>query len=123
MNFFDVGDAAQPGEITVLPPSESNVTGGAFAGCTYTPPPGNSTGPPWGTLQNTLSGCRITGVSSATYNGQWVQFRIPIPNDYSCNFNDPMGCWLRVRFDFTDRVSDTTTWNAQLTGDPVRLIE
>jgi hypothetical protein len=122
MNFFDVGDAAQAGAITVLPPTDANV-GGAFAGCTYTPPPGNSTGPPWGTQTSTLSGCRIDNVSSASFNGQWVQFRIPIPDTYSCNYNDPFGCWIRVNFAFPAAVQDTTTWSAQLTGDPVRLIQ
>jgi hypothetical protein len=122
MNFFDVGDAAQAGAITVLPPTDGNV-GGAFSGCTYTPPPGNSTGPPWGTQTSTLSGCRIDNVSSATFNGQWVQFRIPIPDTYSCNYNDPFGCWIRVNFAFPAAVQDTTTWSAQLTGDPVRIIQ
>ena len=122
LNFFDTGDAAQAGAITVLPPSESNVAGGAFTGCTYTAPPGNSTGPPWGAFSST-TGCKVTNVSSATYNGQWVQLRIPIPNDYSCNFSDPLGCWTRVNFAFPSAVQDTTTWTAQLTGDPVRLIE
>jgi Flp pilus assembly protein TadG len=122
LSFFDVGDAAQAGALTVLPPTESN-QGGAFAGCTYTAPPGNSTGPPWGAFGPTSTGCKITGVSSATYNGQWIQVRIPIPSTYSCNYNDPLGCWLRVNFAFPAAVQDTTTWTAQLTGDPVRLIQ
>jgi hypothetical protein len=122
LNFFDVGDAAQAGTLTVLPPPDSNV-GSAFAGCTFTPPPGNSTGPPWGPFQATSSGCTITNVSNATFNGQWIQMRIPIPNDYSCNYADPLGCWLRVNFAFPAAVQDTTTWSAQLTGDPVRLIQ
>jgi Flp pilus assembly protein TadG len=122
LNFFDVGDAAQAGTLTVLPPPDSNV-GSAFAGCTFTPPPGNSTGPPWGPFQATSSGCTITNVSNATFNGQWIQMRIPIPNDYSCNYADPLGCWLGVNFAFPAAVQDTTTWSAQLTGDPVRLIQ
>jgi hypothetical protein len=123
LNFFDVGDAAQAGAITVLPPPDSNISGGAFAACAYTPPPGNSTGPPWGTFQPTNNGCNITNVSSATYNGQWIQMRIPIPNDYNCNYLDQFGCWLRVNFAFPAAVQDTTTWSAQLSGDPVRLIQ
>jgi Flp pilus assembly protein TadG len=122
LNFFDVGDAAQAGTLTVLPPTDSNV-GSGFANCTYTPPPGNSTGPPWGTAQSTLAGCKIGNVSSATYNGQWVQFRIPIPDTYTCNSSDAFGCWIRVNFAFPDAVQDTTTWSAQMTGDPVRLIQ
>jgi hypothetical protein len=47
---------------------------------------------------------------------------IPIPYDYSCNYADPLGCWLRVNFAFPAAVQDTTTWTAQLAGDPVRLI-
>jgi Flp pilus assembly protein TadG len=122
LSFFDVGDAAQAGAITVLPPADSN-QGGAFAGCTFTAPPGNSTGPPWGAFQATSSGCKITNVSSANYNGQWIQVRIPIPSTYSCTFTDPLGCWLKVNFAFPAAVQDTTTWAAQLTGDPVRLIQ
>ncbi len=65
----------------------------------------------------------ITNVSNETFNGQWVQMRIPIPYDHSCNYADPLGCWLRVNFAFPAAVQDTTTWTAQLTGDPVRLIQ
>jgi hypothetical protein len=122
LTFFDVGDAAQAGAITVLPPSESNVAGGAFTGCTFTAPPGNSTGPPWGTFTPTSSGCTVTNVSSATFNGQWVQVRVPIPDDYTCNYNDALGCWTRVNFAFPAAVQDTTTWTAKMTGDPVRII-
>ncbi len=122
LSFFDVGDADAAGALTVLPPSESNL-GGAFAGCTYTAPPGNSTGPPWGAFQATSSGCRLTNVSKTNYNGQWIQVRIPIPSTYTCNYNDPLGCWLKINFAFPAAVSDTTTWTAELTGDPVRLIQ
>ena len=66
----------------------------------------------------TDAGCQDHNVSSANYNGQWIQVRIPIPNDYSCNYTDPLGCWLRVNFAFPAAVQDTTTWTAQLTGRP-----
>ena len=82
LNFFDTGDASQPGTLAVLPPTDSNVTGGVFAGCLYTQPPGNATGPPWGTFAATASGCKITNVGNATtpsYDGQWVTWEIPIP--------------------------------------------
>jgi hypothetical protein len=122
VSFFDTGDAAQAGDITLLPPADSNV-GSSFSGCTYTAPPGNSTGPPWGTFGNTQSGCKITGVSSATFNGQWIQFKIPIPDTYDCNADDANGCWTRINFAFPSSVQDTTTWTAKIEGDPVRLIE
>jgi hypothetical protein len=122
VSFFDTGDAAAAGTLTVLPPPDSNV-GASFTGCTYTPPPGNSSGPPWGTFTNTASGCKITGVSSATYNGQWVQFKVPIPDTYDCADDSATGCWTRINFAFPSSVQDTTTWTARIEGDPVRLVE
>jgi Flp pilus assembly protein TadG len=124
VNFFDVGDASQPGKLTVQPPPDSNV-GASFNGCTYTAPPGNSTGPPWGTFSNTNAGCQISGVQTPLFNGQWITYRVPIPDNYTCNFNDPLGCWTRVNFQFPNltSVQDTTTWSAQIQGDPVRLVE
>ncbi|MEX1006704.1 MAG: pilus assembly protein TadG-related protein [Acidimicrobiia bacterium] len=130
LNFFDTGDASQPGAIAVLPPPDSNVSGGAFANCEYTQPPGNSTGPPWGTFIATGSGCQISGVSSSSspgpsYNGQWVMFQVPIPETYDCDDTDPLGCWTRLRFTYPvgTSVNDTTTWMAFMLGDPVRLIQ
>jgi len=123
LNFFDIGDASKPGTLTVIPPPDSNITGG-FAGCTYTPPPGNSTGPPWGTFSATSSGCAVT-VTQASYNGQWVTFEIPIPTTYTCTSSDPLGCWTRlsVVFPAGTNVNDTTTWAAYILGEPVRIIQ
>jgi hypothetical protein len=122
VSFFDTGDAAAAGTLTVLPPPDSNV-GASLANCTYTAPPGNSVGPPWGTFTSTASGCKITNVSTTNYNGQWIQFKIPIPDDYDCTFSDPNGCWTRINFAFPSSVQDTTTWTARIEGDPVRLVE
>ncbi len=128
LNFFDVGDAGAAGNITVLPPPDSNLPAGTFPGCEYTRPPGTSSGPPWGALVNTTSDCQITGVSHdgpPAYNGQWVTVQVPIPENYTCNDSDPLGCWTRLRFNYPvgTSVSDTTTWSAFMLGDPVRLIE
>ena len=124
IQFFDVGDASQAGSISVLPPPDSNVSGSTFSGCQYTAPPGNATGPPWGTLVNTSSGCLVS-VNNAGFNGQWVTFDIPIPDTYTCNDADPLGCWTRLRFTYPagTSVTDTTTWQAYMLGDPVRLIQ
>lgn len=78
LNFYDTGDASQAGTLAVLPPADSNVAGGLFTGCLFTLPPGNSTGPPWGSFAATAAGCKITGVSNSgsnSYNGQWVTWR------------------------------------------------
>ena len=125
LQFFDVGDASQAGDISVLPPTDSNVAGGLFSSCQYTAPPGASNGPPWGTLVNTASGCKITNVSSSNFNGQWITLQVEIPDTYSCNDGDPLGCWTQLRFTYpaSTNVNDTTTWAAFLLGDPVRLVE
>jgi Flp pilus assembly protein TadG len=128
LNFYDTGDASQAGTLAVLPPADSNVSGGVFANCLYTQPPGNATGPPWGTFGNTASGCKITGVSSSgtpSYNGQWVTWEIPIPSTYTCNTASATGCWTKLQFVYPagTSVSDTTTWSAYILGEPVRLIQ
>ncbi len=128
LNFYDTGDASQPGTLAVLPPSDSNVPSGQFTNCLFTQPPGNATGPPWGSFSNTASGCKITNVSSGgspSYNGQWVTWEIPIPSDYTCDSSSATGCWTKLQFIYPNgtTVSDTTTWSAYILGEPVRLIQ
>jgi hypothetical protein len=112
----------------VLPPADSNVSGGAFSGCQFTLPPGNSTGPPWGTFSATASGCTINNVSNSgtnSYNGQWVTWQIPIPLSYDCDDTSALGCWVKLKFVYPagTSVSDTTTWSAYILGEPVRIIQ
>ena len=125
LQFFDTGDASAAGDIQVLPPPDSNLTGGTFSGCKYTAPPGNDTGPPWGTLTNTATACKVTGVSSGSFNGQWVTYEIPIPTTYDCDDTSATGCWTRLRFSYPagTSVQDTTSWAAYVLGEPVRLIQ
>ena len=125
LTFFDTGDAGSPGTLQVVPPSDSNV-GSVFSGCSYTPPPGNSTGPPYGTMTPTDADCSISGVStrrvgtarsfSGKCRSRW---------DYTCAFTDPTGCWLTLKFTYPGgtSVNDTTTWAATLDGNPVRIVQ
>ena len=48
---------------------------------------------------------------------------IPIPFGYTRQDRDPEGCWLKLNYLFAGGVSDTTSWNAFLLGDPVRLTQ
>ena len=50
---------------------------------------------------------------------------IPIPGTYNCDPTTLGGCWFRVQITFTGAtsVTDFTTWDANIGGDPVRLIE
>lgn len=121
LDFFDTGDAlsGSTGTLQVLPPTDSTAGSSAlnvFSNCTYTPPP--ATGP-----TPTNSGCTVSGVSASRYQGQWVQWQVPIPTNYSCNYSDPFGCWIRINFRFSGGVQDVTSWRASLGGNPVRIIK
>ena len=52
---------------------------------------------------------------------------IPIPADYTCNYMSFGGCWYQVEVAYTSpanaQVTDITTWDASIAGDPVRLTE
>lgn len=120
LRFFDTGDASQAGQLKIVPPPDATVDGvpmANFTGCQYTPPPGTAFAATGG------SDCTIYNVISTSYNGQWVEETIPIPAGYSCNQASPAGCWLRINFNFPANVSDTTTWQAWIEGDPVRLVQ
>jgi hypothetical protein len=73
----------------------------------------------------TITGCTIAGITTSNYNGRNVIVKIPIPGGYDCASGDPLGCWTKVRVSVVGAgatPSDTTTWSATMTGDPVRLI-
>jgi hypothetical protein len=69
---------------------------------------------------DTQDNCVIGNVHSSTFDRQWIEFRIPIPDGYECDW-EGAGCWTRIQFDFPTNVNDTTTWTAGV-EDPVRLI-
>lgn len=112
--FFDVGEGAVGGTMTVVPPTDSNM-GGSISGCTGA-----------GKVNGDLSNCQITNISSAAgWNGRSQTINVPIPGNYDCTVTDPGGCWFRVEVSFggTNPVNDSTTWTASVDGQPVRLIE
>jgi hypothetical protein len=112
IGFFDVGDATQPGTITIKGPADSNLPV-TLTGCTG----GGAV------VTGAMSGCKLTNVYSP-YNGKWQYVNVPIPAGYTCNVTYTGGCWFRVEFDFAGSVpTDTTTWTARIDGDPIRLIE
>jgi hypothetical protein len=75
----------------------------------------------------TSTSCKFTLTRSggvSRNNGKVQSITIPIPSDYSCNATNYLNCWYQVKIDFASGdVHDVTTWDAQITGDPVRLIE
>lgn len=119
LQFFDIGDVST-GSLTlkVLAPTDplSNYAGG-FPSCTFSVDNGNP-------AQFTSALCQTSNMTNAVYNGRLVTVIIPIPGDYTCDYTSPTGCWLQVRMTFQGGAvpSDTTTWSANVDGDPVRLV-
>ncbi len=118
ISFYDAGDASQPGLLQVLPPADSNMSGGQFKGCSFTRADG-------AVLTNGVGdNCTVVNVSRAAgFNGQVMYVDVPIPDDYTCDLDAPTGCWVKVRLAFPGGVEDFTTWSAGVNGAPVRLVE
>jgi hypothetical protein len=118
LNFFDIGDVGEGGSVNFSLSPTTDVTSGAFTGCTvirdgvptYTPP---------------AAGCGVNGMTSARYQGRAVSVQIPIPTAYNCDEASRTGCWIKINMTFSGSASpnDTTTWSAAVLGDPVRLTE
>jgi Flp pilus assembly protein TadG len=126
-SYFDAGDATGDGgsvRVQVPPDATGTVTTNPFpGGCTaYGGSAGGSQ-----TSQTTYNNCtapfvKVSGTSKN--NGKVETITIPIPTDYTCNFASYSGCWYRVTLAFNlGGVSDVTTWDATILGDPVRLIQ
>ena len=97
-----------------------------------TPWSGTATDTEWATNPTSLTSLGGTGctaqvhlnpATNASYwNGKWVTWKIPIPNDYTCNDRDLTKCWLQIQYQYSGaQFHDATTWTASLSGNPVRL--
>lgn len=124
-DFFDAGDAAGTATVKVSLPADARTPAGTMIA---TPFPGGctSTGGSAGTGQN-LPNCTATLTQSggvSRNNGKIQTINIPIPADYSCDATVYSNCWYQVEVSFASgSVNDVTTWDAEIVGDPVRLIE
>lgn len=112
ISLWDISDGGSSGSMRVVPPPDSglsNFSGCAFgsSGGSYAPSPGD---------------CSFT-FSAGSLNGELMQIEIPLPDGYNCTETSPFGCWIKVEAPFAGSVNDTTTWSADIVGDPVRLVE
>lgn len=134
-SYFDAGDGASTGSVTVLVPDDGKVGGASMpaasaavrfpGGCTsYGGSAGGSA-----ISQVTLTDCsapitRPSGSSTSRNNGKVQTITIPIPSTYECSSFLSSGCWYKVRVGYGGTtVTDVTTWDATVIGDPVRLVE
>lgn len=126
-DFYDAGDGTGTtgGTVKVVPPADAtgSIRTNGLTGCRGQLDDGTLT---------SLTGCSVP-IRSSTHNGHVQAVYIPIPNDYACSDTkdgttrgqiDLAGCWFQVEVDFKNaNVTDFTTWDANIGGDPVRLIE
>ena len=113
VRFYDMGDSNQPVVATVLQPDDAApVTDTPFLACTGEGP-----------VSGSLTDCTVTATASVN-GGRWQVIKIPITNSYTCSDdNDQAKCWVRIRLTTSAGQADTTTWAADLEGDPVRLVQ
>ena len=81
-----------------------------------------------GTYPMASSNCAASHVSeplleSGQGHAAAIAAEIDVPLDYTCDTTTVFGCWVTVEMTFDGNPSDTTTWSATLTGDPIRLVE
>lgn len=117
LTFFDIGDVSGGHvNLRIIPPADSGLT--TFSGCRFQLQ---------GKGVENLTNCSRTGMKSGDgFQGGIVRVWIPIPDDYTCDAEDfENGCWTQVELTFSagTQPMDTTTWSANIVGDPVRLVE
>jgi hypothetical protein len=109
LTFFDPGETAGTGNMTVLPPP-----GVSGVNCTWTATNDVS---PYNPTSGT--GCSIptSSYGDSKYNGEWITMEIGIPADYTCSSD----CFWRMNLAL-QTAHDRTTWEARVIGNPVALV-
>jgi hypothetical protein len=124
--FYDIGDiSGGTTSVTVSPPSD--MTGTAPTCAWSGAGPGGATGMP----TSTVSGCTVSAITSNNYssgfNGVLITADISVGGNYNCNSASSTGCWFKIQMTYTggaaSQANDTTTWDASIAGDPVRLVK
>ena len=117
-DFYDAADGSgsSGGTVRVIAPPDA--TGSIKSGANIA----NCKGAKNGAAYAAISNCTVP-VTATSHNGQLQHMIAPIPNDYNCNPATLGGCWFQVEIKFTGAVTDFTTWDANIGGDPVRLVE
>ena len=125
-SIFDAADVVSSGSGTIQVLRPVDATGGQIGvtGRLCTGKLTSTTGGTTSTATSSLSNCSVT-IASSTHNGELQTISVPIPSDYNCNYTDPRGCWFRLQESFGSGVgiTDFTTWDAVLKGDPVRITQ
>jgi hypothetical protein len=121
LNFYDIGDVSGgTTNFQLVPPADMTLGGSPGPGttsCTFSRDDGATIG--------NNSNCSITGIDGS-FNGRLITVVIPIPSNYGCNTASALGCWWQIKMSYTGagvQPLDTTTWSADILGEPVHLIK
>jgi len=120
VSLWDIGDCSGSG---CSPTLSFLIRGSAAPSCSVTA----HLGAPNGAAQvHVTNSCSYTvNQSGVVPNGTWFTIDIPIPSSYTCNQSDPTDCWITMNYHPNNggALNDTTTWSAQILGNPVRLVK
>jgi hypothetical protein len=134
VELYDIGDvpSGESVDLKLLAPPHANgsINSTGFQDCAQIGP--NTANPAPGT---SLPDCTIHNASSGddpTYNGRVVKMEITVPSDYSCT-DTGNNCWMALQMTLHGEVNgspiapsnpstDTTTWQIDDCGNPVKLV-
>lgn len=112
VSLWDPGDAAGNHTMTVLNPQ------GTAPACEWISPI-ETTGQ--SVLTDSPGACTIS-TSSSRFQDRLIEIRIHLSPTYTCA-SGPLGCWWKIRYNYPAQAQDTTTWEARIEGNPVKLVE
>ena len=105
IGLWDPGDASGNHSLRIRDPH------GNLPSCTWT-----STNPSY--PGGTLAACDIP-TSSSRFNDHQVEIRVHLADTYTCGLD----CWWKIDYNYPGQTNDTTTWEARIEGNPVKLVE
>ena len=108
IQLWDPGDADGNHSVEIRDPS------GATPPCTWSAK--EHSGP--GTASGTEASC-VINTGSYRFNNWLVTIRVDLPSDYTCAAD----CWWKIHYNYPATTWDTTTWSAQIEGNPIHLEE
>jgi hypothetical protein len=111
VRLFDIGDCSGSGCAPAMKVLDKN--GNQYSACVESAGPGSP---------SNLSPCGFSAGSA--FNARWTDIDIAIPANYTCTQTNRLDCWVQITYTPpAGSLLDTTTWGANIEGDPVRLVQ
>ncbi len=120
LDVFDLTDGSSI-NVSFVPPTDSGLT--VFSSCDFIFFNENGSTADLAETNCTATYSANNQLKSGGSNGDSIAAIIDVPVSYTCNDSSAFGCWVTAEMTFNGTPSDTTTWSAELTGDPIRLVE